>query len=107
MRKLPLLLTIPLITVLVVVAGALALKVLTPKPEVVVKAPTDFPNSVGNTNPSKPSTFLGGLFGQNASSPTPTPSPASAAQFTSELKDTYDDGDQAEFDALTKDADSL
>lgn len=107
MKKLPLILTVPLVAILIVVAGALILKAFTPGSEPIVQAPTEFPNSVGNTEASKPSTFLGGLFGQNNAAVTPTPSPATAVQFTSELKDTYDDGDTAEFDAITKDAASL
>lgn len=107
MKKFPLLITIPLIAIIAVVAGALMLKVMTPETQPVVQNPTEFPNNVGNTETAKPSTFLGGLFGQNKATSTPTPSPASAAQFTSELKDTYDDGDQAELDAIGKDAASL
>lgn len=107
MKKTPLLILIPLIAVLSIVAAAVIMKTLTSQPEVVLQKTTEFPNSIGSEDSGKPSTFLGGLFGQNKATSTPTPSPASAAQFTSELKDTYDDGDQAEFDALTKDAASL
>ncbi len=105
--KTPLLITIPLIAVLLIVGAAIALKVLAPKPKVEVLKPTTFPNAVGTEEASKPSTFLGSLFVKKKAVATPTPSPATAADLSTELKGTYDDGGQAELDAIGKDAAAL
>ena len=106
MKKTPFFIAIPFVAVLIVVGIALALKTFVPKPqEAVFQPPTEFPNSVESQTVSKPSTFLGGLFSPAIS--TPTPSPSTASELSRVLKDTYDDGGQAELDALSKDAASL
>ena len=107
MKKTPLFITIPFVAVLIVIGIALALKTFAPKQQVEVLKPTEFPNSVGSETVSKPSTFLGSLFGQKQAVSTPTPTPSSASDLSKELKETYDDGGQAELDALSKDAASL
>lgn len=107
MKKTPLFITIPFIAILIVVGIAVAVKTFAPKPQVEVLKPTEFPNSIGSETVTKPSTFLGGLFGQKPAVSTPTPSPSTASDLSKELKDTYDDGGQAEMDALTKDAAAL
>ncbi len=96
-----------MVAVMVVVGIAIAIKVMTPTPKVEVLKPADFPNSVGSETVSKPSTFLGGLFGQKSAVETPAPTPKTAAESSTELKGTYDDGGQAELDAISKDAASL
>lgn len=105
MKKMPLLIIIPLIAVLVIVSVAMGVKVLSPKPEVKITKSTEFPNPLKDAEVSKPSSFLGGLFGQK--SPTPSPTPATASDLSKELKNTYDDGGQADLDALNKDAATL
>ena len=105
MKKMPIFIIVPLIAVLVIVGVAMVIKQTSKPPEVVITKPTDFPNALSKTEVSKPSSFLGGLFAQ--SSPTPTPSPSSAQELSRELKDTYDDGGQADLDAISKDAASL
>lgn len=107
MKKTPLFITIPLVVTLIVVGVALALKTFLPKQTVEVSKPTEFPNTVASEFVSKPSTFLGGLFGQKAAVATPTPTPATATDLSKELKGTYDDGGQAELDAIGNDAASL
>lgn len=106
MKKMPLIIAVPLIAIIVVVAASMVLRmrVNTP-PNVSVVNTTEFPNALNDSSQSAPSTFLGGLFGQVTVTPTPTPS--TATDLSRELKDTYDDGGQAELDALTKDAASL
>ena len=106
MKKTPLFITIPFVAVLIVIGIALAIKTFAPKPQVEVLKPTEFPNSVESETVTKPSTFLGGLFGKQAVA-TPTPTPGTAAELSKDLKSTYDDGGQAELDALTKDAAAL
>lgn len=107
MKKTPLLFTIPLIAILVVVGAAIALKVFAPKPQVEVLRPSEFPNTVGSEAVSKPSTFLGGLFGQKTAVQTPAPTPQTAADSSKELRSTYDDGGQSELDSISKEANSL
>ena len=107
MKKIPLLITIPLIAVMSIVAIALGIKFFAPKPEVAVLKPTEFPNVVSSTETTKPSTFLGALFGKKAVVATPTPTPATAVDLSTELKGTYDDGGQAELDAMKKDTAAL
>ena len=105
MKKLPLLITIPLIVVLLVVVAAMSIRMFGTQSTTSVKTGATFPNSVTNTDVGQPSTFLGGMFGKTNATPTPTP--ATAADLSRELKDTYDDGGQAELDELTRDAASL
>lgn len=101
----PIIIVVPLIAVLLIVVAAMVIKMTTPPPAVVVTKPTEFPNAIKDAETGKPSTFLGSLFGQKA--PTPTPSPATANDLSRQLKDTYDDGGQADLNAIAKDASSL
>jgi hypothetical protein len=108
MKKTPLVLLIPFVVVLLVVGAAVIMKQLTPKPTPVVTdtKPSAFPNALSQSEIEKPSSFLGSLFVKATATPTPTKA-ATASDLSTELKGTYDDGGQAELDALAKDAASL
>ncbi len=108
MKKTPLFIIIPLFAVLVIVAVAMVLKTVAPTQKEVVQTSqksSEFPNAVTNETVSKPSTFLGNLFG--VKDPTPSPTPKTATDLSNELKRTYDDGGQSELDALSKAASAL
>ncbi len=102
MKKASLLFTIPVVAIFLVLAVVFGYKMLVPKPVETVK--NEFPNALGTDAPKKPNSFLGSLFGTNA---TPTPTPSSAVELSNELKATYDDGGKSDLDAIAKDASSL
>jgi hypothetical protein len=105
MRKMPLQLLIPMIAIMIVVGVAAAYRLYSSSSAVPAKAKEEYPNALTNTQETKPSTFLGGLGG--AAKATPTPTPGSTNDLSTELKATYDDGGQAELDALAKEAAAL
>ena len=102
MKKTSLLFVIPLVALMVVVAGAVTIRLLSRESTVPARAGSEFPNLVIQQE-SRPASFLGGLFG-NA---TPTPTPTTASDLSRELKDTVDDGGASELDALQQEAAGL
>ncbi len=99
--KMPLLFLIPMIAIILVVAGAALVRMLS-RPATEVAQTTEYPSLDESTN--KPSSFLGKLFGGGT---TPAPTPASSDDLARELKNTVDDGGQSDFDALEKESEGL
>lgn len=102
MKKPSLLFVIPLIAVMLAVAVAVTIKLLSRESTMPVKAGGEFPNPLVQQE-SKPSSFLGGLLGKA----TPTPTPSSATDLSRELNATVDDGGTSELDSLQQEAAGL
>lgn len=98
----PLLFLIPMIAIMVVVAVGAVIRVMS-RPETPVTTAPQFPNPLDEST-SKPSSFLGRLFGGGT---TPAPTPASSEDLSRALKDTVDDGGQSDFEALQKESSQL
>lgn len=96
MKKMPILILIPMIAIIIAVGVAVAIRLLSSQSAMPAKAGADYPNPLESTQESKPSTFLGKLLG----GATPSPTPATAVDFSNELKATYDDGGQSDLDSL-------
>lgn len=108
MKKLPFLIIVPLIAVLVLVGAAMTIRVSNSSiPTSSDTTGKTYPQGGTGESGSAPSTFLGGLFGQKATTNTPSPTPQSSEELSRELKSSYDDGAQAELDSLVSDAASL
>jgi len=103
MKKMPMMLLVPMIALVAVVSIATAVRLL-PRPQQQAPVATQYPNPFGNDETTQPATFLGKLL--NPAS-TPSPTPASSNDLSSELKTTVDDGGESDFDALEQEASAL
>lgn len=105
MKKMPMVILIPMIAILVVLGFAMGVKFLSQKPAIPTEIVGDFPNPITAQATNKPSTFLGRLFG--ADEPTPTSTPATSNDLLRQLDTTIDDGGAAELNALEEDTSGL
>lgn len=94
-----------MIAIIVVVGGAIALRLMTVPVTPHPSSPTQFPNSLDSGQSGQPTSLLGSLFGTVA--PTPTPTPATAKDLSNELKTTVDDGGAADLNSLSREANGL
>lgn len=97
---------IPVVIILLLLAGVFVWKMIRPAAPVATREPLPLPNSLENAGGTKPTNPFSFLFGQQAA-PIPTPTPASVSAMNADLATVGDDGGAADFSSLQKDASGL
>jgi len=97
---------IPVLAVILLLAGVFVWKMVSPTTSPVVTSPGTLPNSVTSETSSKPANPFSFLFAPQVT-PIPTPTPASAAAMNADLQKVGDDGGVVDFTSLKSDVSGL